>query len=59
MRMLSEALGRRLLLADAPIEGQLRRLAVNTERDLFGAEGCLAVLSLTRARLVRDLQSSS
>jgi hypothetical protein len=55
MRMLSEALGRRLLLIDVPIERQLRQLAVDTERDLFGAEGCAAVLSLTRARLVRDL----
>ena len=55
MRMLSEALGRRLLLADAPIESQLRQVVVDTDRDLFGAEGCVAVLSLTRARLVRDL----
>jgi hypothetical protein len=55
MRMLTEALGRRLLLADTPIEAPLRALAVNAERDLFGAVGCVSVLSLTRARLVRDL----
>jgi hypothetical protein len=55
MRMLAEALGRRLLLADAPIERQLRGVAVDVARDLFGAEGCMAVLSLTRAKLVRSL----
>jgi methionine synthase I (cobalamin-dependent) len=58
MRMLSEALGRRLLLADAPIEGQLRKLSLDAERDFFGAQGCMAVLSLTRARLVRDLHKA-
>ena len=58
MRMLSEALGRRVLLADAPIDGQLRKLSLDTERDFFGAQGCMAVLSLTRARLVRDLHKA-
>ena len=55
MRTLSEALGRRLLLADVPVDRQLRQLSVDTQRDLFGAQGCLSVLSLTRARTVRDL----
>jgi methionine synthase I (cobalamin-dependent) len=53
MRSLSEAIGRRLLVADAPIENQLIDAPIDPERDLFGAEGCLAVLSLTRASLVR------
>lgn len=55
MRMLAEAIGRHVLLADAPIERQLRSVVVDTARDLFGAEGCVAVLSLTRAKLVRAL----
>ena len=54
MRTLAEAIGRRLLLADAPIENQLSASAMDTARDLFGAEGCLAVLSLTRAQFVRE-----
>ncbi|HEX6101597.1 MAG TPA: homocysteine S-methyltransferase family protein [Alphaproteobacteria bacterium] len=55
MRMLAEALGRRLLLADAAIERQLRGVDADVARDLFGAAGCMAVLSLTRAKLVRAL----
>jgi hypothetical protein len=58
MRTLSEALGRRLLLADAPIEAQLRKRSFDADRDFFGAPGCMAVLSLTRARLVRDLHKA-
>jgi methionine synthase I (cobalamin-dependent) len=54
MRSLSEAIGRRLLLADAPIENQLIDGPIDPQRDLFGAEGCLAILSLTRASLVRE-----
>jgi hypothetical protein len=55
MRTIAEAIGRHVLLADAPIARQLRAVVVDTARDLFGAEGCVAVLSLTRAKLVRAL----
>jgi hypothetical protein len=55
MRTLAEAHDREVLLADAGTEDRLRALAVDVARDLFGAEGCLAVLSLTRANLLRGL----
>lgn len=55
MRVLGEALGRHLLLADARIERRLCAIEFDLERDLFGAEGCVAVLNLTRAKLVRTL----
>ena len=55
MRTLAEALQSHVLLADAAIEDRLRALPVDPARDLFGAEGCLCVLSLTRARRVREL----
>ncbi len=55
MRILAEALGHQVLLADAGLEDRLRAAAVDVGRDLFGAEGCVAILSLTRARLVRSL----
>jgi hypothetical protein len=43
------------LLADASIERRLRTIEADLERDLFGAEGCVDVLNLTRAKLVRTL----
>ena len=55
MRVLCDALGHQVLLADAGTEDRLGAVAVDVARDLFGAEGCVAVLSLTRARLVRSL----
>jgi methionine synthase I (cobalamin-dependent) len=58
MRALAEAIGRRLLLADAPIEERLREVPVDAARDLFGAVGCLSVLSLTRARLMREIHET-
>lgn len=53
MRFLAEALERQVLLADAGMEERLRSVPVDLARDLFGAEGCLAILSLTRAQIVR------
>lgn len=55
MRVLGEALGRHLLLADARIERRLSAIEVDLQRDLFGAKGCVAVLNLTHAKLVRTL----
>src|SRR5262245_51168018 len=55
MRALAEALSREVLLADAGTEDKLRALALHVSRDLFGAEGCLAVLSLTRGPMLREM----
>ena len=55
MRVLAEALAREVLLADAGTEHRLRALKLDCARDLFGAEGCLAVLSLTRAQMLRGM----
>lgn len=55
MRTLTEALGREVLLADARTEDRLRALSLDVARDLFGAEDCFAVLSLTRARVLRAI----
>jgi hypothetical protein len=55
MRVLAEALAREVLLADAGTEHRLRALKLDIARDLFGAEGCLAVLSLTRAQMLRGI----
>jgi homocysteine S-methyltransferase len=55
MRVLAEALAREVLLADAGTEHRLRALELDIARDLFGAEGCLAVLSLTRAQMLRGI----
>jgi methionine synthase I (cobalamin-dependent) len=55
MRVLAEALAREVLLADAGTEHRLRAVKLDIARDLFGAEGCLAVLSLTRAQMLRGI----
>jgi len=55
MRVLAEALAREVLLADAGTEHRLRALKLDIARDLFGADGCLAVLSLTRAQMLRGI----
>lgn len=53
MRTLPEALDWRVLLTDGATARQLRSSPIDTARDLYGAEGCLEVLNLTRAELVR------
>jgi methionine synthase I (cobalamin-dependent) len=55
MRILAEALAREVLLADAGTEDRLRALRLDVARDLFGASGCFAVLSLTRAKMLRGM----
>ncbi len=54
MRTLSEGLERRVLLGDGAAVRQLRAHELDLERDFYGAEGCIDVLNLTRARLVRE-----
>ncbi len=55
MRTLSEALDNRILLSDGLAQRQLRAQDLDLARDLYGAEGCIDVLNLTRAPLVRDV----
>ena len=55
MRTLREALDNRVLLSDGSAQRQLRAHDLNLVRDLYGAEACIDVLSLTRAPLVRDV----
>jgi len=55
MRTLREALDNRVLLSDGSAQRQLRAHELNPVRDLYGAEACIDVLSLTRAPLVRDV----
>lgn len=54
MRSLSESLERRVLLGDGAPARQLRVQKLDLKRDFFGAEGCIDVLNLTRAGLVRE-----
>ncbi len=55
MRTLSEALDRRVLLCDGALARQLRAHDLDQARDLLGAPDGIEALSLTRARLLRDL----
>lgn len=55
MRSLSEALDHRVLLCDGSLARQLRACDLDEARDLFGAPDAIEALSLTRARLLRDL----
>lgn len=55
MRTLREALDKRVLLGDGSAQRRLRAHDLDLTRDLYGAEGCIDVLNLTRAPLVRDV----
>jgi hypothetical protein len=55
MRTLSEALDRRVLLCDGSLARQLRAHDLDQARDLLGVPDGIEALSLTRARLLRDL----
>ncbi len=55
MRTLSEALDHRVLLSDGSLARQLRAHDLDEARDLLGAPDGIEALSLTRARLLRDL----
>lgn len=55
MRTLTEALEKRVLLGDGSARSQLRAHDLDLTRDLYGAEGCVDVLNLTRSPLVRDM----
>ena len=55
MRTLSEALDRRVLLCDGSLARQLRAHDLDQARDFLGAPDGIEALSLTRARLLRDL----
>jgi hypothetical protein len=55
MRNLSEALDRRILLSDGALARQLRAQDLDEARDFLGAPDGIEALSLTRARLLRDL----
>ncbi len=55
MRSLSEALDRRVLLCDGSLARQLRAHDLDERRDFLGMADGIEALSLTRARLLRDL----
>ncbi len=55
MRTLAEALDHRVLLCDGSLARQLRAHDLDEARDLLGAPDGIEALSLTRARLLRDL----
>jgi len=55
MRTLTEALDTRVLLSDGLAQRQLRAHDLDLARDLYGVEGCIDVLNLTRSPLVRDV----
>ncbi|MHA1154003.1 MAG: homocysteine S-methyltransferase family protein [Alphaproteobacteria bacterium] len=55
MRTLSEALDRRVLLCDGSLARQLRAHDLDEARDFLGVPDGIEALSLTRARLLRDL----
>ncbi len=55
MRTLSDALDHRVLLSDGSLARQLRARDLNEARDFLSAPNCIEALSLTRARLLRDL----
>lgn len=54
MRTLSEALDQRVLLSDGSAVRLLRAHSFDLQRDFYGAEDCVDILCLTRARLVRQ-----
>ncbi len=54
MRTLREALDSRVLLGDGSAQRRLRTHDLSLARDFYGAAGCMDVLNLTRALLVRD-----
>ncbi len=55
MRTLSEALDQRVLLCDGSLARQLRAHDLDQARDFLGVPEGIEALSLTRARLLRDL----
>ncbi len=55
MRTLSEALDHRVLLCDGSLARQLRAHDLDQARDFLGVPDGIEALSLTRARLLRDL----
>lgn len=55
IRVLAAALARQVLLADGAMEPRLREIDLDVQRDLFGANGCTDLLTLTRANQVRAL----
>ncbi len=55
MRTLIDALNQRSLLADGSLARQIDSKSLDLGRDLFGAEGCLEVLNITRADRVREI----
>ncbi|HLS68578.1 MAG TPA: homocysteine S-methyltransferase family protein [Kiloniellales bacterium] len=58
MRRLEEAMAERVLLADGAFRRRLRRLPIDTHRDLWGREGRLEVLCLSRPEWVRGLHEA-
>lgn len=55
MRSLFEALDHRVLLSDGALARQLRGHDLDERRDFLGAPDCIEALSLTRARLLREI----
>jgi len=55
MRTLSEALDRRVLLSDGSLARQLRAHDLDEARDFLGVPDGIEALSLTRARLLREI----
>lgn len=58
MRRLEEALAQRVLLADGAFSRQLRKQPIDLERDLWGHEGRLELLCLSRPGWVRSVHES-
>lgn len=55
MRTILDALDQRTLLADGSLARQIDELSLDRSRDLFGADGCLEALNISRPDLVRGL----
>ncbi len=58
MRSIFEALDQRTLLADGSLARQIDQQALDLKRDLFGADGSLEVLNISRADLIRNLHKA-
>ncbi|WP_366555859.1 homocysteine S-methyltransferase family protein [Aquibaculum sediminis] len=58
MRRLEEALAQRVLLTDGAVSRQLRKQPIDPERDLWGHEGRLELLCLTRPVWVKAVHEA-
>lgn len=58
MRRLEEALAQRVLLTDGAASRQLRKQPIDSERDLWGHEGWLELLCLTRPVWVKSVHEA-